>query len=100
MSMPPHSAKRDASEQAIVEILERVGFSVYRLDKSVDLLCGFRGRNYLIEVKTGSKGYGKGLNANQQSFATDWRGSPVFTLHSVDDAVAFSRSIARGERLG
>jgi hypothetical protein len=98
MSMPRHNAKRDASEPAIVAVLERVGFSVYRLDKPVDLLCGFRGRNYLVEVKTGTKGYGKGLNANQQSFADDWRGSPVFTLHSVDDAVAFSQSVARGEK--
>ncbi|MCJ8053841.1 hypothetical protein GB928_018450 [Shinella curvata] len=96
MSMPRHNAKRDESEPAIIAVLERVGFSVYRLDKPVDLLCGFRGRNYLVEVKTGTKGYGKGLNANQQSFADDWRGSPVFSLHSVDDAVAFSQSVARG----
>lgn len=97
MSMPRYNAQRDASEPAIVAVLERVGFSVYRLDKPVDLLCGFRGRNYLIEVKTGTKGYGKGLNANQQSFADDWRGSPVFTLHSVDDAVSFSQAIASGK---
>ena len=97
MSMPRHNAKRDASEPAIVAVLERVGFSVYRLDRPVDLLCGFRGRNYLVEVKTGTKGYAKGLNANQQSFAEDWRGSPVFTLHSVDDAVSFSQAIARGD---
>lgn len=99
MSMPRYGAQRDASEPAIVAVLERVGFSVYRLDKPVDLLCGYRGRNYLIEVKTGTKGYGKRLNANQQSFADDWRGSPVFTLHSIDDAVAFSQSVARGEKL-
>jgi len=98
MSMPRYGAQRDASEKSIVDFLEGFGFSIYRLDKPVDLLCGFRGRNYLVEVKTGTKGYGKGLNANQQSFADDWRGSPVFTLHSVDDAVAFSQSVARGEK--
>lgn len=98
MSMPRYGAQRDVSERSIVDFLESFGFSVYRLDKPVDLLCGFRGRNYLVEVKTGTKGYGKGLNANQQSFADDWRGSPVFTLHSVDDVLAFSQSVARGEK--
>ncbi|MFK3965700.1 hypothetical protein ACI2KT_19055 [Ensifer adhaerens] len=97
MNIPRHKAKRDASEPAIVDVLVSVGFSVYRLNQPVDLLCGFRGRNYLVEVKTGTKGYGKGLNENQQSFADDWRGSPVFTLHSVEDAISFSKAIARGD---
>lgn len=98
--MPRRAAKRDMAEPEIVSALQQCGFSVYRLDQPVDLLCGFRGRNYLVEVKTGTKGYGKGLNANQKSFADSWRGSPVFTLHSVEDAVSFFQAISRGEHRG
>lgn len=90
------AAKRDISEPQIVSTLIQFGFSVYRLNQPVDLLVGFRGRNYLVECKTGKKGYGKGLNENQQEFADGWRGSKVITLHSVDDAVDWAGSVAKG----
>lgn len=91
------AAKRDASEPEIVYALVQAGFSVYRLNQPVDLLVGHRGRNYLVECKTGSKGYGKALNGNQQDFDDNWRGSKVITLHSGQDAIDWAVAISSGK---
>ena len=88
------AAKRDTAERAIVAILEQYYMTVYRLNQPVDLLVGFRGVSYLIECKTGHKGYGKGLNNNQLQFAVGWKGSPVVTLHSTDEAIEWAHKIA------
>ena len=67
--VPRYDARRDANEPEIVEALEAVGASVLRLD-DVDLLIGYRGTNYLMEVKTPE---GK-LNKKQQKFFRSWQG--------------------------
>lgn len=94
------AAKRDITEPSIVDALKRVGFSICRMDQPVDLLAGFRGVTYLVEVKSGSKGYAKALNENQQTFAAQWNGSPVFILRSADDAIAWAQSVAVNDDLG
>lgn len=91
------AAKRDIAEPEIVRVLTQCGFSVYRLNQPVDLLVGFRGRNFLVEVKTGNKGYGKSLNDNQREFNDAWRGAKVVTLHSAQDAMDWAVSVAAGE---
>ncbi len=47
--------KRDAAEAAIVDALRGVGASVYHLSgvSNPDLLAWFRGRPYVMEVKSG-----------------------------------------------
>ncbi|MFC0246816.1 hypothetical protein ACFOLL_13085 [Falsochrobactrum ovis] len=95
-----YAAKRDAVEPEIVMALQRCGFSVIRMDTPVDLLAGFRGVSYLVEVKSGSKGYAKSLNPNQQTFAAQWNGGPVYILRSSDDAIAWAQSVAANDDLG
>lgn len=90
------AAKRDIYEKGIIAVLRQHYMSVYRLDQPTDLLVGFRGVTHLVECKTGHTGYGKGLNSNQARFSNEWRGSPVVTLHSIDDALEWSKKIARG----
>jgi len=90
MSMPRYNPKRDISEPEIVSTLKECGFSVYRLDRPVDLLIGFRGSTYLVECKTGK---GK-FNANQKEFNSDWRGSKVARLSSAQEAMDWAVSIA------
>lgn len=97
MPLPRYSAKRDASEQAIVKTLLAFGFSVYRLDQPVDLLVGFRGVNYLVEVKTAGTQYGKKLNANQQDFNDGWNGLKAIKIDSVDGALEWVMSVRGGE---
>jgi hypothetical protein len=96
MSMARRAAKRDASEPEIVATLEQCGFTVFRLHEPVDLLVGFRGVSHLVECKTGTTGYGKGLNENQQAFSDAWRGSKVVVLHSGQDAQDWAVAVASG----
>lgn len=92
--MPRYSAKRDVAEPEVVTALEGAGFSVQRLDTPVDLLVGFRGRCWLIEVKSSDKGYGKKLNKNQADFAGKWRGPKVVILRSAQDAIDWAVEVA------
>ena len=92
------AAKRDISEPEIVTTLKGCGFTVFRLDQPVDLLVGFRGKTYLVECKTGEKGYAKSLNDNQREFADGWRGSGVIVLRSAQDAMDWAVEIASGGR--
>ena len=82
-----YANKRDASEKAIVDFLRRAGCSVVPLDKPVDLIVGFRGATYLVEIKTGKKGYTEG----QEKFFEQWRGSPVVTLRTIEQAITVLR---------
>lgn len=101
-TMARRNAKRDASESEIVKTLEAFGMSVFLLNEPTDAIVGFRGITYIVEFKSGRKGYGKALNDNQQAFADQWRGSAVVTLHSRDEAIAWAQDLAgkaaRGER--
>jgi len=90
------AAKRDVSEPEIVSALVQCGFSVYRLNQPVDLLVGFRGKNFLVECKSGTKGYAKDLNDNQKQFNDGWRGSEVVKLTSAQDAIDWAVEVASG----
>lgn len=78
------AAKRDTNERLIVDALTSVGASVQPLsDKGVpDLLVGWRGQNFLMEVKTPR---GK-LTDDQIDWHDSWRGE-VHVVRSVDDAL-------------
>lgn len=89
--------KRDTAEPEIVSVLEQCGFTVFRLHQPVDLLVGFRGTNWLVECKSGYKGYGKALNANQKNFNDAWRGGKVVTLHSAQDAIDWAVEVSQGK---
>lgn len=92
--------RRDASEPAIVEALRGVGAYVAQLDGGgiPDLLVGFRGATYLLEVKTPQKNGrarsrnhegGRGeLKPRQASFLDAWCGGPVAVVHTVEEALA------------
>ena len=58
--------------------LRSVGAQPYQLDRPVDLLVGYRGKNYLLEVKLplgpeGGKSHSK-PNQSQVNFLRTWRG--------------------------
>lgn len=77
--------KRDANEAEIVSRLRAHGMSVYPIDKPCDLLVGYRGRTYLVEVKAPK---GK-LTRTQQEFTALWRGCWA-VLRSEHEAHAFA----------
>jgi len=53
-----YAAKRDTNEAEIVAVLEKIGATVERLNDAAlpDLLVGFRGTNFLLEVKVPQTG--------------------------------------------
>ena len=75
---PARRNQRDNTEPAIVHALRQVpGVSVVRLDQPVDLLVGFRGQNYLLEVKTPTREGGppRRLTRAESEFFESWSGS-------------------------
>jgi hypothetical protein len=85
------AARVDQNQAAIVEALRACGASVQSLaavGKGVpDLLVGLRTRNYLIEVKDGSKPpSARKLTPDQVQWHTKWAGQ-VLTVTSPDDAL-------------
>lgn len=90
MSLNRYAKRRDATEPEIISALLQCGFSVERLDTPCDLLCGFRGKTFLIECKV----EGKKLNENQKDFVARWRGSRMVVLRSAQDAIDFASDVA------
>jgi Holliday junction resolvase len=78
----------DANQAGIITALRRCGASVVDLHAvgagCPDLLVGFHGATWLLEVKTA-----KGLvRESQAAFARDWRGAPVIVVRTVAEALA------------
>lgn len=82
--------KIDANQKAIVAALRDAGASVVSLAGigrgCPDLLVGFRGQNYLLEVKN-LDGKGDWLTDAEQEFFDGWRGQAI-VARSIDDALA------------
>lgn len=86
------AAKIDANQTEIINALWAVGACVQSLaaigNGVPDLLVGFRGELYLLEVKDGAKQPSKRqLTADQKNWHFVWKDSPLFIVQSVDDAL-------------
>lgn len=90
MSLLRYDAKRDSNEKEIVNTLEKMGLSVYRLDKPLDLLVGYNKRNFLVEVKSGTGT----LTEPQKDFIKDWRGQHVI-ISTVSQATTFANEVRK-----
>lgn len=85
------AARTDANQEAIVAALRAAGASVEVIGKPVDLLVGWRGQNWLVECKDGSKTPGnRPLTKAQKDFIPTWRGQ-VNVILSPAEAVALIR---------
>lgn len=84
MSIHRTAAKRDVNEAEIVLALQYAGATVVRLSQKgvPDLLVGFEGVNYLMEVKT-RKG---SPTPDQVTFFETWEGN-VHLVRSIEDAL-------------
>ncbi len=77
--MRRRAAKVDANQAQVVTGFRSAGATVQSLANigqgCPDLLVGYRGRNYLIEVKDGSKPpSARTLTDDQQEWTQNWRG--------------------------
>lgn len=88
MTIHRYSAKRDANEKPIRQALQAVGAEVVQLSgKNIpDLLCAFRHKLYLFEVKMPKTGR---VSEGQKEFHEAWYGlvhvvrTPEEALHII-----------------
>jgi hypothetical protein len=98
--MSHYARKVDANQGEIVSALEAIGVQVFDLSASgdgvPDLLCGFRGRLELLEVKN-PDGRGNRLTIPQVRFHEKMRnaGIPIRIVSNIPEALkVFSARIA------
>ena len=74
--------RSDGNAAAIIEAWKRVGATVEPIGRPTDALVGFRGVNYLFEIKT-ARGR---LRTSQAAFLERWRGQAA-VIRSVDEGL-------------
>jgi len=78
-------AKRvDANQDQIVSALRAAGAYVWIIGLPVDLLVGYKGHTFLVEVKDGAK---KRLTPLQDDFFQNWTGSTLARIDSPEAAL-------------
>jgi hypothetical protein len=86
--MPLRTASRvDANQALIVRHLRAVGASVlhvHQLKNCFDILVGYRGRTFLMEIKTSEK---EQLTPGEAEFKATWRGSEYYIVYTPDQAI-------------
>lgn len=91
-------ARVDGNHPEIVRALRAVGATVQSLAAvgkgCPDLLVGFRGQNYALEIKDGSKPpSARKLTPDEKRWHDEWRGR-VVVVESTDDALRVIGAIA------
>jgi len=82
-----YASRVDANQEAIVSALRAAGAKVWIIKLPVDLLVGFRGVTFLVEIKDGPR---KRLTKIQEDFFANWTGG---TLARIDGPEAALRMI-------
>jgi hypothetical protein len=86
------ASRVDANQPAIVERLRAIGayvLHVHQLKNCFDLLVGYRGRTFIMEVKDPSQPpSARKLTAGEAKFREEWRGSEYHIVHTFDEALA------------
>ncbi len=83
------AARVDGNHSAIVKALRDIGASVADTsavgDGFPDLVVGFRGRNFVVEVKDGKKPpSARKLTEAQEAFLMGWRGHWACVMSEAD----------------
>ena len=97
-------ARQDQGNREIVALWRQVGASVLRIDPAgdrhqkgaPDYLVGFRGKDYLIELKRP----GEKLRPEQEMWHRLWKGRKVQTVDNENDALLAIRFAVPARRKG
>ena len=85
------ASRVDANQPAIVAALRGIGASVlhlHQLKNCFDLLVGYRGRTFLMEVKDPAQPPSKRrLTPGEAEFRRTWRGTTYHIVHTEDEAI-------------
>ncbi len=77
--------RKDANQDDIVKALRKIGCTVYVIGRPVDLLVGYRAKNFLFDCKR--VGFtGKDLTPFQKEFFKTWKGQ-VRAAESAEEAI-------------
>jgi len=79
-----YAARVDANQDQIVVALRAAGAYVWIIGLPVDLLVGYKGHTFLIEIKTDAK---KRLTTLQRDFFESWGGGTLARVDSPDAAL-------------
>ena len=79
-----YAARVDANQTQIVSALRAAGAYVWIIGLPVDLLVGYKGHTFLVEVKDGSK---KRLTKLQADFFENWVGGTLARIDSPEAAL-------------
>jgi len=79
------AARVDNNQREIVEALRKIGATVYVIGLPVDLLVGYRARNFAIECKKAGRA-AKGLTPGQKDFMRTWKGQ-VRVVETPEEAI-------------
>lgn len=83
-------AKKDANHVEVVTQLRKIGATVLdiaTLKNCCDIVVGYRGKNYLFEIKDPKKTKSqKKLTDGEVKFHDNWRGQ-VCVIETLDDAM-------------
>jgi Holliday junction resolvase len=87
--MPNRARKIDDNQNEIVKMLRRIGCSVAitsMVGKGFpDIICAFRGKNFLFEIKDGNKSESrKRLTPDEEKFFNTWQGQ-ISKVESFDE---------------
>lgn len=90
------AARTDANQSEIVTALRKMGCTVLCLHTvgkgCPDILVGYNGRNFLLEIKDGSKPpSARKLTSDEAVFFETWKGQAV-VVNSVDEALELVKS--------
>jgi hypothetical protein len=79
-----YAARVDKNQEEIVSALRDAGAYVWIIGLPVDLLVGYKGHSFLIEIKSGSS---KRLTKLQEDFFNNWSGSTLVRIDSPEAAL-------------
>jgi len=79
-----YAARVDQNQAAIVQALRDAGAYVWIIGLPVDLLVGYKGHTFLVEVKHGPK---RRLTALQADFFESWGGGTLARVDSPEAAL-------------
>ncbi len=78
------AARVDANQAQVISALRAAGAYVYIISLPVDLLVGYKGKTYLVEIKDGPK---KTLTRLQQDFFGNWCGGGLHRINDAEEAL-------------
>ena len=78
------AARIDANQEAVVIALRAAGAYVWIISLPVDLLVGYKGHTFLVEIKDGPK---KRLTALQEAFFAKWAGGTLVRVDGPEAAL-------------